>query len=148
MFIKRQRQSSLPNSSDSTVHCYILFCKCFHKTFSIDQALGAFVRRDTFSMVCIALQDTTCITLKKENAVNLWIILSRTSIVITNISDTSSISKDGQHVKRLVTMLLEYIVITTKTGSTISTTWSAVKCGRVRILEKPSGAWGQGGRSV
>ena len=41
------------------------------------------------------------------------------------------INKDGQNASQ-VTMLLEYIVTTIKTGFTISTTSSAAKCGQVR----------------
>jgi hypothetical protein len=56
-------------------------------------------------------------------------------IVMTKMSEPNLISKDGQLVARLVTMLLEYFVINTWTGSTISTSSSVVKCGQVRIYE-------------
>ena len=56
-------------------------------------------------------------------------------IVMTKMSEPNLITKDGQLVARLVTMLLEYFVINTWTGSTISTSSSVVKCGQVRIYE-------------
>ncbi len=53
----------------SSFICFCIFSLFF--LLIIDQARGVFVRRDSFSMVCIVLQDITCITLKKENVVNL-----------------------------------------------------------------------------